>query len=114
MGNQVVHFQIIGKHAPSLREFYEKAFDWKFNSVGGPADYSLVENAGLSGGIGACPEGGPGHVTFFVAVDDLASALSKIESLGAKNLSGPWPIPNGGQMATFEDPQGQTLGLVQQ
>lgn len=103
----------MGKDAPALRDFYEKAFEWKTNAIRGPADYALVENAGIGGGIGSCPEGGPGHVTFYVAVDDINCALRKVESLGAKKLTGPWTIPNGGQIATFEDPQGQMVGLVQ-
>jgi uncharacterized protein len=113
MANHVVHFEIIGRDAPALRDFYHKAFDWQLNAIGGPADYALVQNAGIGGGIGSCPEGSAGHVTFYVSVDDINAALSKVESLGAKKLSGPWPIPTGGQIATFEDPQGQMVGLVQ-
>jgi predicted enzyme related to lactoylglutathione lyase len=112
MANHVVHFEIIGTDASALRDFYQKAFDWQLNPIGGPADYALVANAGIGGGIGSC-QGSQGHVTFYVSVDDIKSALNKVESLGAKNLSGPYPIPTGGQIATFEDPQGQMVGLVQ-
>lgn len=114
MANQVVHFEIIGKDAPALRDFYQQAFAWKMNAIGGPADYALVENAGIGGGIGSCPQGTDGHVTFYVSVDDIDASLRKVESLGAKKLSGPWPIPTGGKIATFEDPQGQMVGLVQE
>lgn len=113
MTNHVVHFEVMGKDAPALREFYAKAFDWKMSAIGGPADYALVDGAGIGGGIGSCPEGTPGHVTFYVAVDDIQAALGKVQSLGGKKLSGPWPLPNGGQIATFHDPQGQMVGLVQ-
>lgn len=114
MANPVVHFEIMGKDAPALRDFYQRAFDWKLNQLGGPADYALVENAGIGGGIGSCPQGLGGHVMFYVAVDDIKASLSKLESLGAKAAGGPWPIPTGGQYAHFVDPQGQTVGLVQQ
>lgn len=113
MANQVVHFEIIGKDAPSLREFYARAFDWKFNAIGGPADYALVDGAGIGGGIGSCPASEPGHVMFYVSVDDIHAALRKVESLGAKKTRGPWPLPTGGQIASFEDPQGQHIGLVE-
>jgi predicted enzyme related to lactoylglutathione lyase len=113
MANHVVHFEVMGSDAPALRDFYQQAFGWKLNPIGGPADYALVEGAGIGGGIGSCPEGGAGHVTFYVAVDDIKAALGKVESLGAKNLTGPYPIPTGGQIATFEDPQGLMVGLVQ-
>lgn len=114
MGNPVVHFQIMGKDAPALRSFYKQAFDWNFEPVGGPADYALVSNAGITGGVGQCPAGDETGVTFFVSVDDIGAALQKVESLGAKTLSGPMPIPGGGQIAQFADPQGQLIGLVQQ
>jgi predicted enzyme related to lactoylglutathione lyase len=114
MANQVVHFEIMGSDAPALRDFYHKAFDWQLNPIGGPADYALVNGAGIGGGIGSCPDGAKGHVLVYVAVDDINAALGKVESLGAKKVSGPWPIPTGGQIATFEDPQGQLVGLVQQ
>ncbi len=114
MANQVVHFEIIGKDAPALRDFYQKAFQWQMQAIGGPGDYALVRNAGIGGGIGSCPQGNEGHVTFYVSVDDIDAALRKVESLGATNLNGPWPIPTGGRIATFADPQGQMVGLVQE
>jgi predicted enzyme related to lactoylglutathione lyase len=113
MANQVVHFEIMGKDAPALRDFYKSAFDWQFQAVGGPVDYQLVSNAGIGGGIGQCP-GGQGHVRFYVAVDDIAATLEKVQRLGAKSVEGPWPLPTGGHIASFVDPQGQSIGLVQQ
>jgi predicted enzyme related to lactoylglutathione lyase len=112
MANQVVHFEIMGKDAPALRDFYQKAFDWKLNPIGGPVDYALVENAGIGGGIGQCP-GGIGHVRFYVSVDDIDGALEKVRTLGAQSVEGPWPLPTGGRIASFVDPQGQSIGLVQ-
>ena len=113
MANQVVHFEVLGTDGPALREFYKKAFDWQMEPVGGPMDYQTVSNAGIGGGIGQSPEGVSGHVTFYVAVDDINAALLKVEALGAKTVHGPDPIPNGGQIAHFRDPQGQVIGLVQ-
>ncbi len=114
MGNPVVHFEIVGKDGSALRDFYKQAFDWTFEPVGGPMDYSMVQNAGIGGGVGQCPQGEEGHVTFYVEVSDVMEALKKIEALGAKTLNGPMPIPGGGQIAQFADPQGQIIGLVQQ
>lgn len=114
MGNPVVHFEIMGKDAPALRDFYKQAFDWDFQALGGPADYALVRNAGIGGGIGQCPGGEVTHVTFYVGVNDITGALAKVQALGAQSVEGPYPIPGGGQIANFVDPQGQKIGLVQQ
>jgi predicted enzyme related to lactoylglutathione lyase len=112
MANHVVHFEILGKDAAGLRAFYKNAFEWDYNPVGGPMDYQLVGNAGIGGGIGG-GECAPGHVTFYVSVDDINATLSKIESLGGRKLQGPYPLPSGGQFAHINDPEGHLIGLVQ-
>ena len=114
MANQVVHFEIIGQDGAALRQFYKEAFGWEYQAVGGPLAYALVQNAGLGGGIGGGCESTAGHVRVYVAVDDINAALQKIRDLGATSVEGPYPIPTGGQIAQFVDPQGQSVGLVQQ
>jgi predicted enzyme related to lactoylglutathione lyase len=106
----VVHFEILGKDQKLLEEFYKAVFDWKIT----PADegYSLVKpGSGIGGGIGAMGEGRV-HVTFYVAVDNVAAALALIESKGGKKAFGPHPIPDGGMIAGFTDPEGHLIGLV--
>lgn len=114
MAHQVVHFEIIGKDGAALRQFYKEAFGWEYQAVGGPMDYALVQNAGIGGGIGGGCERTGGHVRVYVSVDDISEALQKVKTLGATSIEGPFPIPTGGQIATFKDPQGQMLGLVQE
>jgi predicted enzyme related to lactoylglutathione lyase len=82
----------------------------------GAQGYAVVQNAGgLSGGVGGCCiDGYPGHLTFYVAVDDLDATLRKAESLGATTLTGPTPLPNDrGHFAHIQDPQGHMVGLIQ-
>ena len=119
MGNPVVHFEIMGKDPKKLGSFYQKAFDWKIAPPieGSPVEYSLVERNGSSeysigGGIGKAPEGYEGHVTFYVYVDDVATALDKVESLGGKKMMGPDQVPGGPVIGLFEDPEGHVIGLV--
>ena len=43
MGQPVVHFEIVGKDAKKLREFYGDLAGWKFEVFdGGPTDYGVV------------------------------------------------------------------------
>lgn len=113
MANQVVHFEIVGTDGAALRQFYKEAFGWEYQAVGGPMDYALVQNAGLGGGIGGACEKSEGHVRVYVSVDDINAALQKVRALGATSVEGPFPLPTGGQIAQFLDPQGQSIGLVQ-
>ncbi len=66
---------------------------------------------GPSGGIGAAPEGYPGHATFHVLVDDPAKTLVLIKAKGGKTDLPAMKIPNGPTIALFADPTGKTIGL---
>jgi predicted enzyme related to lactoylglutathione lyase len=110
MGNPVVHFEIIGKDKKALEGFYGSVFDWKIDPL--MEEYSLVTTGGIGGGIGGMNDERR-HVTFYVAVDDVAAKLAEIEGKGGKKAFGPHPIPDGGIIAGFEDPEGHLVGIVQ-
>ncbi len=120
MGKPVVHFEILGKDAQGLQNFYKQAFDWHFDSpvkgVNVP-NYSIVNtqaDAGIQGGIGGSPEGYAGHVTFYVGVPNIEAAFAKIETLGGKRMMGPDVVPGGGPtIGMFTDPEDHVIGLVQ-
>jgi uncharacterized protein len=123
--NPVVHFEIMTKDPKALTAFYRDAFDWPIDSEhpisggSGVPEYFLVApdgaqppKAGINGGFGSLPPGYGGHVTFYIAVDDVAAALDKIERLGGKRMMGPDQVPNGPVIGLFQDPQGHTVGVV--
>jgi uncharacterized protein len=111
MPHPVVHFEILGRDKKLLEEFYQGVFNWQIDPV--MEEYSLVKpGSGIGGGIGAMGEGRV-HVTFYVAVEDVTAALALIESKGGKTAFGPHPIPDGGIIAGFLDPEGHLIGLVQ-
>ena len=63
MGQPVVHWEIAGKDAAKLQEFYSGIFDWKVN-VDEALNYGIVETrgqGGIDGGIFAPPNGAPLH-----------------------------------------------------
>jgi uncharacterized protein len=114
MGNPVVYFEISSKDYKQLESFYSQIFDWKLTPFGDA--YWLVETGEQpTGGIGATPEGYPGHVTFYVLVDDPAKTLEQIEAKGGakggKTVQAVMEIPNGPTIALFADPAGNTAGL---
>ena len=107
----VVHFEILGRDQKLLEAFYKDVFDWEITPA--MEGYSLVQpGSGIGGGIGAMGEGRI-HVTFYVAVENIAAALEVIERKGGKKAFGPQPIPDGGLIAGFLDPEGHLIGLVQ-
>jgi predicted enzyme related to lactoylglutathione lyase len=82
----------------------------------GPMQYSMVnlkEGGSIAGGIGKAPQG-PGHVTFYIGVDDAQAALEHVERLGGKTIQPPMQIPDGVTFALFADPEGHIVGLVKE
>ena len=119
MGQPVVHFEIIGKDAEALREYYSELFGWEIDADN-PMKYGTVQREGntnpdgigIAGGIGAGPEGYDGHVTFYVEVPDVEAALAQAESLGGSRMMGPEEPMEGVQIGLFNDPEGRTVGVV--
>ncbi len=119
MKHPVVHFEIMGKDTPKLRDFYTEVFGWDVAAPteNGTTEYSIVQpvphfQRGINGGIGKAPEGYDGHVTFYVVVDDVEEALMKVESRGGSRMMGPDEVPNGPTIGLFKDPEGHTVGVV--
>ena len=111
MANPVVHWEIGGRDLDGLAEFYRKLFGWE--TVGFDADYRLVNlEEGVGGGLMRCREGMPAYVTIYVAVDDLDASLAKVRDLGGSPLLPPTPIPGVGAFALFQDPAGNTIGIL--
>lgn len=103
----VVHFENLGRDKKLLEEFYSAVFHWEIEPI--QEDYSLAKpGSGIGGGIGAMGEGRR-HVIFYVAVEDVGEALKLVESIGGKKAFGPHPIPDGGIIAGFLDPEGNLI-----
>ena len=117
MARPVVHFEIRGKDAKRLQEFYASLFDWKIDT-NNPMGYGFVEageggpEQGVGGGI-AQADGDP-LVMIFVQVVSLVETLQEVERLGGKAVMQPIDVPNGPTIAQFQDPEGNTIGLVKQ
>jgi predicted enzyme related to lactoylglutathione lyase len=65
---------------------------------------------GIGGGVGQA-QGGDGHVTFYVEVDDPQATLDKIEGLGGKTVM-PVTEMEMVTIALFADPEGHVVGIA--
>ena len=112
MANPVVHFEIQSTDAPQLHQFYGDGFGWSIDA-NNPMNYGIIGpgEGGIGGGIGPSMDG-TNLVTFYIQVDDIAAALEKVAKLGGKTVMGPMDVPDGPTLALFNDPQGNTVGLV--
>ncbi len=115
MGNPVAWFEVVGKDGARLRRFYSDVFGWNINGADSAMDYGLVEAApnGIGGGIGKSMDGGPGHVTVYIDVDNLEAYLSKVEKAGGSTVLPPTEIESYRMwFALFTDPEGHLVGLT--
>lgn len=112
MGNPVVTFEISGKDPDALRRFYGAAFGWRMGTV--RSSYAMAYPDGGRGidGVVSPAQRDDGHAVFYIEVDDLAAALSKIEGLGGRRMTDPIDVANGPSIALFTDPEGHLAGLV--
>jgi predicted enzyme related to lactoylglutathione lyase len=122
MGRPVVHFEILGKDADKTQRYYAELFGWEIEDLpfDNPTKYGIVDRekntngdgVGINGGVGQAPEGYDGHVTFYVEVPDVEAALSDAERLGGSRMMGPDQVPGGPVIGLFQDPDGNTVGVV--
>jgi uncharacterized protein len=115
MPNPVTHFEIIGKDAKQLQEYYASLFGWNVDA-NNPMNYGLVgvqDGKGTGGGIGGSMDGQQNFVTIYVEVDNPQAYLDKAVSLGGKVLMPVMEIPGAATIAQFQGPSGNLVGLVQ-
>jgi hypothetical protein len=82
MKHPVMWFEVLGKDAGKLCQFYGSLFGWSFG--GDPSAYGLVQSngRGIPGGVGVSYPGTREWVTFYVETPDITASLAHVEQLG--------------------------------
>ena len=112
MAYPVAYFEIGGRGAEGLKDFYSELFGWSIGEIGtasaagSPFWFVQGEEGGIPGGIIKTNENmPPNYVMFYVQADDLQGTLDKVESLGGQAVVPPTDIPGGrGQIAGLHGP----------
>src|SRR5205814_9784135 len=115
VAHPVVHAEIRSKDPDATRKFFSGLFGWTYPSEGALPGYTFVETGvpdALYTAISPL-QGGSDLVTFFVAVDDVDSAVKRAEELGGRVIQEPQHVP-GVAFALIADPQGHIVGLTHQ
>ncbi len=115
VANPVLQFQILSNDPEATARFYAALFDWSADAKNAMGYLRLHTGSdeGIQGGIWPTPPGAPAFVQLFMGVTDLKAALERAAALGAKVLVPPTALPEGGQVAILQDPQGMAFGLWQ-
>jgi uncharacterized protein len=119
MGQPVVHFEIIGKDGDRLKGYYAELFGWQIDSDN-QMGYGVVQRegntnsdgVGIGGGVAGGPDRYDGHLTFYVEVPDVETALAKAEELGGSRIMGPDEVMERLVIGLFADPEGHVVGVL--
>ncbi|HET9259444.1 MAG TPA: VOC family protein [Acidimicrobiia bacterium] len=121
MSGRMVHFEIPFDDAERAQAFYEKAFGWSLNHIA-EMDYTMIstgpsgeqgptEPGFINGGMFQRVDDTPPGTTVVIDVDDIDTALAKIEELGGQTVVGRTPVGGMGWSAYFKDSEGNHIGL---
>lgn len=122
MANSVVHFEIFATSVERARQFYERAFGWRFEAVG-PPDFYLLETSakpdpGLTHGLLA-KRSGPatqGPINAFrctISVRSIKDAMAAVEEAGGKLRSAVAEIPEVGRVVEIADTEDNIVCLAE-
>jgi predicted enzyme related to lactoylglutathione lyase len=115
MTRPVVAFQIRGRDPQKIAAFYKELFGWEMNTDNPMGIISIAPGiGGPESGVGGFILPGEPTTILFVQVASLGDSMAKAVELGGKRVMEPLDVPNGPTVAQIEDPEGNTVGLVQQ
>jgi uncharacterized protein len=122
----VVHFEMPAEDRRRMTAFYENAFGWKTQMLGPDmGDYVLVTTAesdvkpgapagAINGGFfPKRPDWPAQYPSVVIGVDDIESAMKRVEKGGGKILGEPMHIPDVGRYVSFFDTEGNRVSMLQ-
>ena len=120
MPNNVGHFAIECEDVERAKAFYEAVFGWRIEPWGPPGYYHIYtgtpEAPGILGDLRSRREAlsGTGNRGYecTIYVDDLAAVTTAIEAHGGRIVSKPYRIEGVGDLAYFEDSEGNRAGMI--
>jgi uncharacterized protein len=115
MPHPIVHAEIRSTDPDATRKFFGDLLGWTYPDQGAIPGYTFVDTGvpdALYTAISPL-QGGSDLVTFFIAVDDVDSAVNRARELGGRVVQEPQHVP-GVAFALIADPQGHVVGLTKQ
>ncbi len=94
------------------KRFYGDVFGWKFQDMP-QMSYTLYETrpGGVGGGLWNPPPEVPRNVVNYIYVDEIETAVARVEQAGGRLVNPKMEVPNSGWFALVADPDGNVFGL---
>ncbi|WP_417597001.1 VOC family protein [Pararhodobacter oceanensis] len=112
-----IWYELITGNPDAVQDFYAAVMGWGFAPMpGGAMDYRVAsaKGADIAGLLRTPPEaqGMPDMWFFYVGVEDVDAAASKVSDLGGQVNIPPTDIPGVGRFAFCSDPQGAAFYVM--
>ena len=119
--SNVGNFSIECDDVERAKRFYESVFEWRIEPWGPPGYYRIITGTAQQPGIRGDLRGrrepltGTGNPGFecTITVESLADVLAAIEAHGGRIVSSRFRIEGVGDLAYFEDTEGNRAGVMQ-
>jgi len=110
----IVHVEFSAKDLEETKNFYKDVFGWKISDYPDMNYATFGAESGSGGGFNPVSDDYPaGRVLVYINTPDLKETLEKIRAAGGTVLLEDYDIPGVGKMATFNDPTGNLVALLQ-
>ena len=111
--NPLIHWELMVSDVERTKAFYKKIFDWSFTPAG--PEYTLIQTGTDPGGglMQRPPDVPVSMFSGYFRVDDLDRTLHDAVEAGAKVVVPRTPLPDIGWFATFVDPDGIPICIMQ-
>ena len=110
----ITHIELSSRDLEETKNFYRNVFEWKITDFPDMNYATFEAEGGTGGGFNPVSADYPaGQVMFYINTPDLKDTLNKIKAAGGTILLESLEITGIGVMATFKDPTGNIVSLLQ-
>ncbi len=123
----VVHFEMAAEDTKRMADFYMHAFGWKTKMLGEEMGHYVLASTTetdengfpttlgkINGGFyPKIEDGSPQYPSVVISVDDIKDSMRKITEAGGKILGEPMEIPGFGIYISFNDTEGNRVGVME-
>lgn len=110
----VTHIEISTKDLEESKKFYSEVFEWELKDYPDMNYTTFEAEGGTGGGFSPISDENPaGSILVYINTPELNVTLQKIMAAGGTILMDGHDIPDVGRMATFKDPTGNVVALLE-
>jgi len=112
--HHITHIEIPVNDAKAAAKFFGSVFEWDITEFEEMNYITFSAEGGSGGGFNPVSEDNPvGNVLLYIHTSNLKDSLAKIKAHGGTVILESYEIPGVGTMATFKDPTGNLLALLE-